>query len=322
MQTTKHCTKCGNQSYIFQKSSGRHLCKKCFISYFERKFQKTLSKYLRFSSNDIVCVGLSGGKDSIALLYNLYLHFKHTKSPQLIAVTVDEGISNTFSMNQQRIELFFKQTGIDIPLIQAKYKDIFGSNMDEIVRAIKENQIKMNACTVCASIRRRIINEIALQNDANIIAIGHNLDDAAQSFMMNILRGDLSKIQKTTPYSSSTENISPFLPRIKPLFQFSEEEIIRYCDAIPLPYFSKTCQYALDFPILRKKVQTFLNELDTRSFEYKYNIVRDHLSLSKMSSHEISNSTSKNRCSICDYPTGINRSICTYCEFKQLFEKI
>jgi len=255
------CSKCGKESFTFQKSSGRYLCKECYISYFERKFQKTVSKYKILNSDDLVCVALSGGKDSITLLYNLYLRQKHTKSPKLIAITVDEGISDTFMQNQGQIQKFFQDFNIKIPLFQASYKQIFGLTMDEIVNIIYKKNLKLNACTVCASVRRRIINEIAKENNATKIAIGHNLDDVAQSTLMNVLRNDLEKIKNTMPYSSSKDNKSPFLTRIKPLFLFSEEEIIQYCEAKKLPYFSRTCHNALDFPILRKKAQFFLNKL-------------------------------------------------------------
>jgi uncharacterized protein (TIGR00269 family) len=280
-----------------------------------------MSKYLPLSTNDLVCVALSGGKDSMALLYNLYLRYNHTKSPKLMAITVDEGISNTFSHNLERIDSFFKKIELDIPLIQTSYKDVFGVPLDKIVQKIQKDDIKLNACTVCASIRRRIINELARKNGANLIAIGHNLDDIAQSIIMNILRNDIVKIENTTPFSSFKENIFPFLPRIKPLFLFTEEEVLKYCTAVPLPFYSKTCQYSLEFPILRKKVQKFLNDLDKRSHEYKYNLIKLHLSLNQKLTESATNSPSKNICPICSYPTGTNRKICTYCEFKQMFSK-
>ncbi len=249
-----------------------------------------MSKYIKLSPEDVVCVGLSGGKDSITLLYNLFLRQQKTNSPKLIAVTIDEGISTTFTNNQIKIQKFFDKTKISIPLIRASYKETFGSTMDEMVQKMYENDMKVNACTVCASIRRRIINEIARKNGATKIAIGHNLDDIAQGLLMNVLRNDLHKIKTTTPYSSSKENISSFLPRIKPLFLFSEEEVIQYCNAKQLPYFSKTCQNALDFPILRKKVQFFLDELDKRSYEFKYNLIRFHLQINEKQSNSDSES--------------------------------
>lgn len=319
MQASPSCSKCGKKSFFFQKSSGRNLCQKCFIAYFERKFQKTMSKYIKLTPDDVVCVGLSGGKDSIALLYNLYMRQQKTKSPKLIAITVDEGISTTFSNNQRKIEKFFSQFQISIPLIRTSYKEIFGSTMDKIVEKIHENTMKVNACTICASIRRRIINEIAKKNGATKIAIGHNLDDVAQSLMMNVLRNDFNKIQISSPFTSSIEDLSPFLPRIKPLFLFSEEEIIHYCQAKHLPYFSTICQNALDFPILRKKVQIFLNELDTRSFEFKYNLIQFHLQVNENMPKSDSRIRTTNLCEICSYPTGSNRKVCTYCEFKQIF---
>ena len=85
-----------------------------------------MSKYIKLESKDVVCVGLSGGKDSIALLYNLFLRQQKTKSPKLIAITVDEGISTTFANNQREIQKFFDQTNISVPLIRVSYKEIFG----------------------------------------------------------------------------------------------------------------------------------------------------------------------------------------------------
>ncbi len=313
------CSKCGKESFTFQKSSGRYLCKECYISYFERKFQKTVSKFNIINSGDVVCVGLSGGKDSITLLYNLYLRQKHINSPKIIAISVDEGISDTFIQNQKQIQKFFVDFNIKIPFFQASYKEIFGLTMDEIVKIIHDKKLKMNACTVCASIRRRIINDIANENNATNIAIGHNLDDVAQSILMNVLRNDIEKIKNSVPYSSSKDINSPFLTRIKPLFLFSEEEIIQYCEAKKLPYYSKTCDNALKFPILRKKVQIFLNKLDERSFEFKYNMIKFHLGLNEKINENTLSNINDNSCSSCSFPAGPNRDICTYCEFKQTF---
>ncbi len=280
-----------------------------------------MSKYIPLNSNDVVCVGLSGGKDSITLLYNLLLRYKKIKSPNLIAITVDEGISTVYKQNQEKIKEFFRSHDVEVPLIQVSFKDFFGLSMDEIVKIILSEKMKLNACTVCASIRRRIINVLGKENGATKIAIGHNLDDLAQSFLMNTLRNDLEKIVNTEPYASRTVDTLSFLPRIKPLFLFTEEEIIQYCKAKNLPYFSHTCQYALDFPILRKKVQNFINSLDERSFELKYNIIQFHMKLNSVIDPASVARDTYNHCKSCSYPTGPTRIYCSFCEFKDKFTK-
>jgi len=276
-----------------------------------------MSTYIHLEPEDIVCVALSGGKDSISLLYNLYLRFCKTQSPKLIALTVDEGISNTFDHNQSAIKEFFKNYQIDVPLIKASFKDIFGLSMDQIVQKIQADDLKLNACTVCASIRRRIINELAKEMGATKIAIGHNLDDVAQSLIMNVLRKDLHKIKENSPFETAKKFSSRFLPRIKPLFMFTEDEIIQYCNVKELPYFSHTCQYSVDFPILRKKVQKFIKDLDDRSFEYKYNIIRFHLQINSEAGGTLI--PKYTLCKICSYPTGSARDLCTFCEYKRYF---
>ncbi|MBN2154987.1 MAG: adenine nucleotide alpha hydrolase family protein [Candidatus Lokiarchaeota archaeon] len=317
MQSSKKCSKCGKNSVYFQKSSGISLCNACFIAYFERKFQKTVSKYIPLHPTDVVCVALSGGKDSIALLYNLYLRCQKTNGSKIFAITVDEGISTNFKRNQQAIVDFFNETSIDIELIQVSYKNFFGRTMDEIVKEMYLKQMNINACTVCASIRRRILNEVAKSNRATKIAIGHNLDDLAQTFLMNILRNDLLKIENIPPHGS-TEISATYIPRIKPLFLHTENEIQKYCIAKNLPFYSHTCEYAIEFPILRRKVKFFLDTLDERSYEFKYNLIKLHLQLNEkpIKSKSIVKS---NLCSKCLYPTGLNRTVCTYCELKSSF---
>src|SRR5690606_5402109 len=96
------------------------------------------------------------------------------------------------------------------------FTDLFGDDLDRLLTG-REAQ----GCTVCGVLRRRALVEAVRRTGATKLATGHNLDDEAQSVLMNVLRGDLPHLVHDT----STGQPGHFVPRIKPLSVLSEKEI-------------------------------------------------------------------------------------------------
>src|SRR5918911_4091890 len=109
------CTKCQKeQSLYYRVYSGEYLCKKCFMRSIESKVAKTISKYSMIEYGDKVAVGVSGGKDSLSLLYVLKMLFdQHSNNDnELIAVTIDEGIDGYRDESLQIVKDFCAQLHI------------------------------------------------------------------------------------------------------------------------------------------------------------------------------------------------------------------
>src|SRR5450830_187563 len=88
------CTVCKNRESFFQrKYSGERLCRKCFTQSIEAKVRATITKYHMLNFDDRLAVAVSGGKDSLSLLYILAKLKRYRPKASLVAVTVDEGIS-------------------------------------------------------------------------------------------------------------------------------------------------------------------------------------------------------------------------------------
>ncbi|MCZ7403475.1 MAG: hypothetical protein O8C67_00900 [Candidatus Methanoperedens sp.] len=87
------CQRCSKSAVVYQKYSNAHLCKVHFIEDVERKIKRDIRKFKMVERSDRIAVALSGGKDSIALLYILHKIFKNRPDIELLAVTIDEGIS-------------------------------------------------------------------------------------------------------------------------------------------------------------------------------------------------------------------------------------
>ncbi|MHA1525529.1 MAG: hypothetical protein ACTSQD_00735 [Promethearchaeota archaeon] len=87
------CSYCENQIVFHRRHSGEYLCPQCFEKNIEKTIAKTISKYQMLNRHDKIVVGLSGGKDSITLLYNLMIIQEKLYEPEpLIALSIDEGI--------------------------------------------------------------------------------------------------------------------------------------------------------------------------------------------------------------------------------------
>ena len=115
------CKLC-NQQPVYKDLSGRKLCKNHFIKYWERKVRKTIKKFNLFNKNDRLAVCVSGGKDSLALLSFLNKHSELYDS--LIALAIDEGISNYRNLTLKELRSFCKFQGIKLKIVS--FKEEFG----------------------------------------------------------------------------------------------------------------------------------------------------------------------------------------------------
>jgi uncharacterized protein (TIGR00269 family) len=165
---------------------------------------------------DRIAVGFSGGKDSSVLLLILSELITEWRDVSLVAVTIDEGIAGYRDDTMEAARNLAAWLGVRHHI--ASFADLFGKSLDEILAGQEER-----ACSICGILRRRALVLAAGDTGANRIATGHNLDDEAQSALMNVLRGDLARLIR----ESGKEN-SHFIPRIKPLREISEREISAY----------------------------------------------------------------------------------------------
>jgi len=201
---------------------------------------------------DHVAVALSGGKDSTALLLLLHRLLQAWEDVRLIAITIDEGIAGYREETIQSAERLTGRLGIEHHCIS--FTSLFGESLDAFLTG-RETQ----ACSICGIMRKKALVVGAQKAGATKLATGHNLDDEAQSVLMNIFRGDLSRLVR----NSRGESHGKFIPRIKPLSRISEKEIATYLlinhawNELPeCPY----TRYAM-----RREVRSMLS-----GFEYKH----------------------------------------------------
>ncbi len=178
--------------------------------------RKACEEYSLIEDGDKICVGLSGGKDSLTLLSALANYKKF--SPQkfsLVAVAVD---LSGGKCDYTEIKNFCNSLDVEFQKIDS---DIF-----EIVFEVRKEK---NPCSLCANMRRGTLNSAAKNLGCNKVALGHHKDDMIETFLMSLFfEGRLSTFKP----KSYLSNIG--LYSIRPLIYCNEEDIIRVSKDYPI----------------------------------------------------------------------------------------
>ena len=216
-----------------------------------RKAARTISRYRMIRAGQLVCVGVSGGKDSLALLYVLSrMAEKHAF--RIVAVTIDEGIPGYRDEALGIVREYC--TGIGVPYRVYSYADLFGVTLDE---ALTLRDTKVTSCSICGTLRRRALDRAAEEIGADVIATAHNQDDGLQTFLINMMSGDTTRIGWTDPGESGE------VPRkIKPFCGIYESEIVFFAFSNGIPFQTEPCPHMNEG--IRTEIREFLNSLEER----------------------------------------------------------
>jgi uncharacterized protein (TIGR00269 family) len=297
--------RCGRKAVYFKRADKQGYCKDCLIKSVEGSFRHTIGGHRLIKSKDTVAVGVSGGKDSMTLLYLMNKFFSHN---EMFAITINEGIRGYRDESVKSIGKFSKRFGIEHHVFS--FKDEFGITMDGLPKEKKP-------CTYCGVFRRYLLNKKSRELGANKLAVAHNLDDEAQSVILNFLRGDMSRFQRLGADPTLIED-EKFVKRIKPLRNIPEKETALYAVLNNLPFFSGECPYSYDNQ--RRDLQTMLNDLEFKYPGTKFQIVRFYDKIKSKIVEETKEKTKEdmNYCS-CGEPT--SGKTCRACQLLETVRK-
>ncbi len=261
-----------------------------------------MSKFSMLNYNDRMAVAVSGGKDSLALLFVMKKIFEKRDHSDLIAITIDEGIKGYRNESLQIVKNFCSELKIENKILD--YKSLFGIDMDTAMMARPSE--KMTSCSICGTFRRRAIDLAAESVHANVIATAHNLDDQLQTFTINLFAGDIERIGWI--YPEPVEYGSNGLKKIKPFVEIYEHEIAFYSLQRRIPFQSEECPYMHES--IRTDIRQFLNKLEKDHPGIKYNTYNSILKISKNMKLASSKGVSQ-KCTVCRRDS--TRDMCSVC---------
>lgn len=185
--------------------------------------RRTIDNYNMIEEGDKIAVGLSGGKDSFTLLMGLKaLQRFYPKKFDIIAISVNPGFE---FFNSNFLKTKCEEIGVEY------VEEV--SHIKEIVFDIRKEK---NPCSLCANLRRGIINSVAIRENCNKIALGHNQDDVLETFLLNLLYTGSINTFAPLSYMDRTK-----ITLIRPLVYLPEKETKRFVKKNNIKIMPKAC---------------------------------------------------------------------------------
>ena len=213
--------------------------------------RRCVEDYKMISPGDKIAVGVSGGKDSLALLVFLAeLRKYHSAGFDLEAITIDMGLG----MDYSGISELCKQLDVPYSIVST-----------QIAPVIFDHRKEKNPCSLCAKMRRGALNQAILDRGLHKLALGHHYVDAVETFVMNLLfEGRIGCFQPVTDLDRTG------IVQIRPMLYLHERTIDNFALRANLPVIENRCP--VDKVTKREEVKQLVFELSSRYPELKERI--------------------------------------------------
>ena len=301
------CVRCGGSAFYTRRYSGETLCQPCFRDSIVEKTRKTAAKYRMFAPGERVAVAVSGGKDSLSLLKVLASLYPPQRN-QMVAISVDEGVAGYRDEALEHARSLARELGVGHTVVS--YKEMFGFTLDDALDWDEERDV--SSCSFCGVLRRRAIDEAAVRAGAPVIATAHNLDDCVQTFLMNLMHGDVARLGWLDP--SYVDESFP-VRRVKPFMEIYEEEVALFAFQQKIPFQSVSCPYMHEG--LRSEVRDYLNAMEAGHPGIKNVLLRSGLDVISHYAH--SNDKKTVTCTGCGKPS--SNGLCSVCRMRATIEE-
>ena len=213
--------------------------------------RRCVEDYKMIEEGDRIAVGVSGGKDSLALLVFLAELRKYNhKSFYLEAITIDMGLG----MDYTPIEALCDRLEVPYTIVKT-----------EIGPVIFDYRKEKNPCSMCAKMRRGALNQALLDRGLNKLALGHHYDDAVETFFMNLMfEGRIGCFQPVTNLDRTG------VIQIRPMLYIHERTVDNFASRYELPVIENRCP--VDKETKRTEIKELIFELSARYPDLKERI--------------------------------------------------
>ena len=185
--------------------------------------RRAVNDYQMIEAGDKIAVGVSGGKDSLTMLYALKgLQRFYPKKFELMAITVDLGFQN---FDTESIRILCKELDISYEVIHT-----------EVAKIVFEERKEGNPCSLCAKMRKGALNQAVKEHGFNKIAYAHHKDDVVETMLMSLLFEGRFHTFSPKTYLDRME-----LTVIRPMIYVQEADVIGFSHKYQLPIAKSPC---------------------------------------------------------------------------------
>ena len=298
------CRKCPQRAVLGMPRHNTAFCGQCLTEFIRTQVQKAIKAQSMFSPDNRILVAVSGGKDSMTL-WEILLKLGY----RVDALYVDLGIAGYSERSHEKVERFAHDIAepCGSKLIVHQVEEDAGTGIKELA-----NLVKRPTCSTCGTIKRYQFNRVAWQNNYDVMATGHNLDDEAARLLGNVLNWQEEYLQKQSP--TLPASVEGFSKKVKPLYRLTEREIAAYAVVNRIDYLVEECPMAKGAKMLVYK--DVLNRLEAESPGTKHRFYWGFLEKQHKAAESSGSMTDRDQstllpCETCGQPTTVGT--CSFC---------
>ncbi|MEX2280762.1 MAG: ATP-binding protein [Acidimicrobiia bacterium] len=251
------CRVCRDRAVIQMRRHNANFCKPHFVEHVHRQVEKTIHEHSMFERDDRLLLGVSGGKDSLAL-WDVLTNLGYRVDGVYLHLGIGEYSSDSLVFSQE----FAAERGLDLQVVDLP--STYGFSVPEAADAGSRV-----ACSACGLSKRYTLNKAADDGGYDVLVMGHNLDDEAATLFGNVTRWDLDYLARQAPVLPASED--GLARKVKPLIRLAERETAAYCIVQGIDYEVEECPMAPGNTVNRYK--EWLNRLEEESPGTKANFL-------------------------------------------------
>ena len=232
------CRICKERAAVEVRRHNAAFCRDHFIDHVVRQVERTIHEFDMFDRSDRLVIGVSGGKDSLALWDVL-----HRLGYRCEGIYLELGIDGYSTESLDYIERFVKER--DLILRVVDLKDQYGFTIPQAAEATRRNP-----CSACGLSKRYVLNEEALKGGYDALVMGHNLDDEAATLFSNVLNWNVEYLARQRAVLPAADGL---IKKVKPLVRVAERETAAYTILSGIDYGVDECPLVAGNTVNRTK---------------------------------------------------------------------
>ncbi len=232
------CRVCREKAAIEVRRHNAAFCKDHFIEHFRRQVERAIHDHEMFAQSDRLLLGVSGGKDSLAL-WDVLTELGYEAD----GVYLDLGITGYSPDGLAHSRTFAEGRGLRLSVVDLQAR--FGFSVPQAAGASRRSP-----CSACGLSKRYILNKVALDGGYDVLVTGHNLDDEAATLFGNVMRWETEYLGRQRPLLEAGEGL---VRKAKPLIRVAERETAAYAVLSGIEYEIEECPMAGGNTINRQK---------------------------------------------------------------------
>ena len=293
------CRVCRGKAVIQVRRHHANFCATHFIDHIRRQVERTIHDFRMFGPGDRLVLGVSGGKDSLAL-WDILTHLGYTVDGVYLHLGIGEYSSDSLRFSEE----FAAARGLTLRIVDLP--DQYDFSVPEAAAASHRSP-----CSACGLSKRYILNRMAATSGYDVLIMGHNLDDEAATLFSNVLQWNSEYLGRQRPVLPASDQ--GLARKVKPLIRVAERETAAYAVLSGIDYEVEECPMAAGNTLNRYK--QWLNRLEEESPGIKASFLFGFLE--RGSEHFAAGERVELiECSFCGQPT--TGEVCAFCKLQSL----